>query len=91
MSKLTIHKNLSDLNLKEKLEEVYCYMDHNKQTIEPYYNDEIKLPVNVVKIIQKNLQVKTPIKKIFNMISDVKFLYNAQTHPDIIEIQIELK
>ena len=80
---VSIFKPLADLKLKEKLEEVYVYMDHNKRTIEPYYNDEIKLPLNIGKLMQKAFpnQVIKP-KKIFDYLNDIKIQYDAEKQPD---------
>ena len=80
---ITIYKPLKDLRLKEELDEVYVYMDFNKQTIEPFYNDEIKLPLNIAKLMQKaypQRQIKP--KKLFEYLSDIKIQYDKEKQPD---------
>ena len=93
MQEFTVTKKISDLKLKEELIEVYCYMDFNKQTIEPMYNDELKLNgMNILKLVHKQLShLKLPLKKIFNLINDVKIVYDKEKTPDILTIQIYLK
>jgi hypothetical protein len=80
---ITILKPLKDLKLKEDLECVYVYMDFNKRTIEPYYNDEIKLPLNIAKLMQKafpGTQIKP--KKLFDYLDDIKIQYDKEKQPD---------
>ena len=65
----TVFKSITDLKLREDLSEVYCYMDFNKQTIEPMYNDELKLPFKIIKMVQKQYpNHKMTSKKVFSMI-----------------------
>ena len=90
---MTIIKKIKDLKLREDINEVYCYMDFNKKTIEPMYNDDIKLiGVNILKLVHKQLShLKLPLKKIFNFIDAVKIVYDKEKSPDILTIQIYLK
>lgn len=92
MSKdFTILKPISQMKLKEEITEVYCYINHNKETIEPMYNDELKLPFNVIKLVQKQMKQKTSPKKIFDMIKDVRLIYDKEKHPNDVIIDIELR
>jgi hypothetical protein len=80
---ITILKPLKDLKLREDLEEVYVYMDFNKRTIEPYYNDEVKLPLNIGKIMQKAYpQIIIKPKKLFSYLNDIKIQYDKEKQPD---------
>lgn len=80
---VTVLKPLSDLKLKETLEEVYVYMDFNKRTIEPYYNDEVKLPLNLPKLMQKAFpQANIKPKKFFDYLKDVKIQYDKEKYPN---------
>ncbi len=91
MEKFTVQRKVSDLRLKEELDEVYCYIDHNKQTIEPMYNDEIKLPINMIKLVQKQFpRMKISTKKAFGMIADIKILFDKKKYPDDIFIDFEM-
>lgn len=74
MKEITISKNVADLKLNEEITEVYVYMDNNKSTLDAYFNNEIKLPINLLKVAQKYLDV--PIKKVFSHIFDVKLKYD---------------
>ena len=92
LDSFTIVRNISELRLVEQLEEVYCYMDFSKQTIEPMYNDEIKMTsVNIIKMIQKrynNTNKKIPTKKVFSLVKDVKIEYNPNKSTDKIMFHI---
>lgn len=91
LDSFTIIKKISDLRLKEEVQEVYCYMDCNKQTFEPMYNDELKLPVNIIKMVQKKYGAsgkKMPTNKVFSVIGDVKIEYNKEKDPDNISFHI---
>ena len=80
---ITILKPLKDLKLREDLEEVYVYMDFNKRTIEPFYNDEIKLPLNIGKIMQKVYpQINIKPKQLFSYLNDIKIQYDKEKQPD---------
>ncbi len=92
LDSFTIVKKISDLRLVEDLSEVYCYMDFNKQTIEPMYNDEIRMSsVNIIKLVQKRYtktSQKIPTKKAFSMIKDVKIEFDPKKSPDTISFHI---
>lgn len=90
--KVSIFKSLADLKLKEPVEEVYVYMDHNKRTIEPYYNDEIKLPLNIGKLLMKAFPNQTiKPKKIFDYLNDITIHYYPEKQPDNLVITFYTK
>lgn len=71
---------IKSLNLKEELNEVYIYQDCNTRRFHPYYNDEIKLPINLEKMYWK-LFGKT--KDYFSEVEDIKIeiLKNVNDKP----------
>ena len=72
--------------------EVYCYLDFNKQTAEAYYNDEIKFPINLIKVIHRHMgYLKLPVKKMFPMIEDITMIYRPEEEPDVVTIDFKLK
>jgi len=80
---ITLLKPLGDLKLKEDLTETYVYMDFNKRSIEPYYNDEIKLPLNIAKLMQKAYpHINIKAKKIFDYLQDIKIQYVKEKYPN---------
>lgn len=83
MKEITILKPLSDLKLKEQIEDVYVYMDFNKKSIEPYYNDEVKLPLNLYKLMQKAFPNKNiKVKTFFESLKDIKIKYDKEKYPE---------
>jgi len=92
MQEIIIKKSLEDLKINEPIEDLYVYMDHNKEIIEPMINDEKKiLGLNIFKIVQKHSQTKISIKKVFRLIEDVKLYYDKDKDINHITIQILLK
>lgn len=92
MSKeVIVVKPLVDLKLKEPLNDIYVYMDYNKKTIEPYYNDEIPLLLNLQKVFQKKApNIIYQSKKFFELFKDVSISYDKTKLPDSIVIKFEL-
>jgi len=88
-----IIKTKNELNINDSIVEVYAYMDFNTSSIELYYNDEKKIHINILKLVQRHIskhQGKIPIKKIFNYISDVKVQYDSKNNTEI-NIDVELR
>lgn len=76
MKEINIKKSTSDLKLSEPIDEVYVYMDNNTSVLDARFNNELKLPINLLKIAQKYLDL--PIKKVFAQILDVKLKYSVE-------------
>ena len=92
MSEIIIKKTLTELKINESIEDLYVYIDYNKETIEPMINDEKKiLGLNILKIVQKYSPKKTSIKKVFGLIEDVKLFYDKDKDINHITTQILLK
>ena len=88
--KFVVWKKLIELKLTEPIEQVYCYMDHNKQTITAMYNDEIKLPINFTKMVQRHYpNMKISSKKVFSLIKDIRLVYTKENIDNII-IEVEM-
>lgn len=60
---------LNNLNLKEKISTVYIYQDNIARKYTAYYNDEIKLPINLEKIWFKHNKVN-----IWAKVKDIKIV-----------------
>ena len=89
MKHLQIKRYLKDLKLKEPIEIIYSYIDHNKEVIEIFYNDEIKLNLNILKIALKELKknnIQISNKSIFKKISDLKIIFDKNKDFLIFEI-----
>ncbi len=89
---ITIYKPLADLKLMEPVLEVYVYMDFNKKTIEPFYNDERPLPLNIMKLFQKaapNMPIQS--KKFFEYFEDIKLGYDKEKMPDNLVVTFFMK
>jgi len=66
---------IDSLNLKGKIEEIYIYQDCTKEEYSIYYNDEIKMPLNLQKLYQRRTG-KT--KTFFKDIHDIKVQFNIK-------------
>lgn len=88
--KFIVWKKLIELKLSEPIDEVYCYIDHNKQTIQAMYNDELKIPINFTKMVQKHYpNMKISSKKVFSLIKDIRLAYSKE-NADTLIIEIEM-
>jgi len=76
------------------VQEVYAYLNCNNRTISFYRDDEIKLNFNIQKPIQKYYQQKSstklPVKKVFDLIDDVKISLNETKTEYIISIFLNI-
>jgi hypothetical protein len=59
---------VSSLRLKEEIEEIYIYQDFSTEKFSIYYNDEIKLPINLEKTFWKKYK---KVKNYFSILSDI--------------------
>lgn len=87
-----IKKPLKDLRLKEELECVYAYNDTIKQEFQPFYNDEIPLPLNFLKLFQKaapNFPIQK--KKFYDYFEDISVIYKKEEDPLNLIISFEVK
>jgi hypothetical protein len=61
--------------IKNNIEEIYCYMNHNTRTIQVYANDEQKIKLNVMKILHKHTGIKP--KNFFDVVQDVRLVMDT--------------
>jgi hypothetical protein len=75
MKTLTVElkKENIGIDINQEITDLYLYMDCNKKTFEPKYNDEIPLKINIEKLFIKHFskQFNFQKKKIFDNLIDV--------------------
>jgi predicted transcriptional regulator len=84
---ITVEKSFEELKLTN-VDEVYCYIDYNKMDIDVRYNDEQKIKMNIIKIIQKSTKSKVSLKTIFQHLIDIKIKLDKQLERLTFEIEL---
>lgn len=88
--KLEANVPIATLNIAETIEDVYVYMDNNKQSVDIFYNDEKRLRVsltNVLKKLGKNIKPS----KLYQELNDLKIRYYPYEDPYNLVFIFDLK
>jgi len=65
---------INSLKLKEEIEDLYIYQDCIKSEFSIFYNDELKVDIDLYKILKK----KTRKLENFETIKDIKIQFNNE-------------
>lgn len=91
-SKMKLEANvpITTLKITETIEDIYVYMDNNKQSIDIFYNDEKRLRVNLVNILKK-LGKNIKPSKLYQELNDLKIRYYPDEDPYNLVFTFDLK